>query len=197
LPTDEILAAQAVNGDMAAFEELMNRYKKTVFRIVYRMMGNFHEAEDISQDIFVTVYRKLYQFDCDKKFGAWITKIAVNTCITAMRRNKRVVVWTFEDGLIPEYDPEATVNHLDLERAFEGHQLRAELDAALLELPEIYRTVIILRYQLDLDNGEIAEILGVTRENVEVKVHRARKALRKKMLLRWDEGGQKHELPAL
>ncbi|MBC7076539.1 MAG: sigma-70 family RNA polymerase sigma factor, partial [Syntrophomonadaceae bacterium] len=68
--------------------------------------------------------------------------------------------------------------------------------SAVKELPDNYKIVIILRYQMDLDNQEIADILGITKENVEVRVHRARKALRKILLRKWEERGMKYELPA-
>lgn len=197
MPTDEMLAVQTLNGEMTAFEELLNRYKKSVFSIVYRMIGNYHEAEDISQEVFVTVYHKLYQFDNSKKFGPWIHRIAVNTCISAMRKNNKVVLINFDEGYIPHFDPDTKLYRTDPQLVMENQDLKAEIEAALLELPESYRTVIVLRYQLDLNNQEIADILGISRENVEVKAHRARKALRKTILKHWDERGQKDELPAL
>jgi len=69
LISDESLALQSLGGDISAFEELVNRYKKPVFSIVYRMIGQYQEAEDITQDVFVNVYQKLYQFDSNKKFA--------------------------------------------------------------------------------------------------------------------------------
>ncbi|WP_054695849.1 RNA polymerase sigma factor [Syntrophomonas palmitatica] len=79
---------------------------------------------------------------------------------------------------------------------YEHEELRREIDAAIMELPEAYRSVIIMRFQLDLNNQEIADVLGISKENVEVKVHRARKALRKVLVQRWNERGMPYELPA-
>lgn len=197
MPTDEMLAAQILSGDTAAFEEILNRYKKSVFSIVYRMIGNYHEAEDISQEVFINVYKKIYQFDSSKKFAPWIHRIAVNSCITAMRKNNKIVLLNFDEGYVPHYETNPHEFQDDPQLVFENKELKAEIEAALLKLPESYRLMIVLRYQLDLDNQEIAEILGVSRENVEVKVHRARKALRKVIVKNWDERGQKNELPAL
>lgn len=196
MPTDEMLADQVLKGELAAFEELLNRYKKSVFSIAYRIIGNYHEAEDISQEVFVTVYNKLYQFDNSKKFAPWIHRIAVNTCISAMRKKNKVVLVNFDEGYIP-FDAELKKSSTDPQIVFEKKELKYEIEAALLELPEAYRTIIVLRYQLDLDNQEIADILGISRENVEVKAHRARKALRKTILKRSNERGKKDELPAL
>lgn len=197
MPTDEMLAAQILRGDTAAFEEILNRYKRSVFSIVYRMIGNYHEAEDISQDVFISVYNKIHQFDCNKKFAPWIHRIAVNSCITTMRKNNKVVTLNFDESYVPNYEPNPRVYSDDPQLVFENKELKSEIESALKELPESYRVVLVLRYQLDLDNKEIADILEISRENVEVKVHRARKALRKVILKHWEERGQKDELPAL
>lgn len=195
--SDEMLAQSILDGETAAFEELLNRYKKSVFTIAYRMMGNYHEAEDISQEVFVCVYNKLYQFDRSKKFSPWIHRIVVNTCISTMRKRNKVVALNFDESFVPHYDVEQNEVSEDPHLVFEKKELKTEIDAALMELPESYRVVIILRYQLDLKNQEIAEIMDVSRENVEVKIHRARKALRKIIIKRWSEGGRQDELPAL
>ena len=195
--SDEKLARQILSGDTAAFEDLMNRYKRSIFTIAYRMMGNYHEAEDITQEVFVTVYNKLYQYDSSKKFGPWIHRIAVNTCISTLRKRNKVVSISFDETYVPVNELELNDLYEDPHLIVEQQELKAEIEEALLELPESYRMVLVLRYQLDLKNQEIAEILGVSRENVDVKIHRARKALRKTILKKWHEGGLKNELPAL
>ena len=195
--SDEKLAQQILSGDTAAFEELMNRYKKSIFTIAYRMMGNYHEAEDICQDVFITVYNKMYQFDSSKKLGPWIHRIAVNTCISTLRKRNKVVSISFDETYIPANDLELNELYEDPHLIIERQELKAEIEDALLELPESYRIVLVLRYQLDLKNQEIAEIIGISRENVDVKIHRARKALRKMILKKWNGGELKNELPAL
>ncbi len=195
--SDEKLAQQILSGDTAAFEELMNRYKKSIFTIAYRMMGNYHEAEDICQDVFITVYNKMYQFDSSKKLGPWIHRIAVNTCISTLRKRNKVVSISFDETYIPANDLELNELYEDPHLIIERQELKAEIEDALMELPESYRIVLVLRYQLDLKNQEIAEIIGISRENVDVKIHRARKALRKMILKKWNGGELKNELPAL
>jgi len=197
LLSDEKLAQQILSGDTAAFEELMNRYKKSIFTIAYRMMGNYHEAEDICQDVFITVYNKMYQFDSSKKLGPWIHRIAVNTCISTLRKRNKVVSISFDETYIPANDLELNELYEDPHLIIERQELKAEIEDALMELPESYRIVLVLRYQLDLKNQEIAEIIGISRENVDVKIHRARKALRKMILKKWNGGELKNELPAL
>ncbi len=196
LLTDEMLANQTLRGEIKAYDEIVNRYSKSVFAIIYRMTGNYEDAEDIAQDVFVTVYQKLYQFDGQKKFGPWIHKIAVNTCISSLRKKKKVVMLNFDDNYMKQYEMENHYEFADPDIILERSELKAEIESALLELPESYRLIIILRYQLDFNNQEIAEIIGASRENVEVKVHRARKALRKILLKKWNERGNRDGMPA-
>jgi RNA polymerase sigma-70 factor (ECF subfamily) len=181
---------------MSAFEELVNRYKRPVFSIVYRMIGQYQEAEDITQEVFINVYEKLYQFDSNKKFGPWIYRIATNASISALRKKKKVITLDFDETFGKAYEDYYTADSGDPQLMFEREELKIFTDKAINELPENYRVVIILRYQMDLNNQEIAEVLGVSKENIEVRVHRARKALRKIVEKHWEERGLQYELPA-
>ena len=191
---DELLAAKALGGDLGAFEELVNRYKKSVFTIVYRIIGQYQEAEDITQEVFLIIYEKLYQFDVGKKFAPWIHRIAVNTTITALRKKKKVVNVMFDETYIQD---NVTGSDLDDPQViFERNELSSFINEVIMELPENYRIIIALRYQMDYSNGEIAEVLGISKENVEVKVHRARKAMRNLYMKKLVQRGMPHELPA-
>jgi len=196
LLSDESLACKSLDGDMSAFEELVNRYKRPVFSIVYRMIGQYQEAEDITQEVFINVYEKLYQFDSNKKFGPWIYRIATNASISALRKKKKVITLDFNETYGKAYEDYYLADSGDPQLMFEREELKIFTDKAINELPENYRVVIMLRYQMDLNNQEIAEVLGVTKENVEVRVHRARKALRKIVEKHWEERGLQYELPA-
>jgi RNA polymerase sigma-70 factor (ECF subfamily) len=196
LLSDESLACKSLDGDMSAFEELVNRYKRPLFSIVYRMIGQYQEAEDITQEVFINVYEKLYQFDSNKKFGPWIYRIATNASISALRKKKKVITLDFNETYGKAYEDYYLADSGDPQLMFEREELKIFTDKAINELPENYRVVIMLRYQMDLNNQEIAEVLGVSKENVEVRVHRARKALRKIVEKHWEERGLQYELPA-
>jgi len=196
LLSDESLACKSLDGDISAFEELVNRYKRPVFSIVYRMIGQYQEAEDITQEVFINVYEKLYQFDSNKKFSPWIYKIATNASISALRKKKKVITLDFDEAYGKAYEDYYTTGLTDPQFMFEREELKIFTDKAINELPENYRVVIMLRYQMDLNNQEIAEVLGISKENVEVRVHRARKALRKIVEKHWEERGLQYELPA-
>lgn len=194
--TDEILAEKVLHGETDHFEELVRRYQQPVFAIIYRMTSQYQEAEDLTQEVFLNIYQKLYQFDTSKKFSPWIYRIAVNTCITAMRKKNKVVNINFDETYTRQHDTNINYHYTDPELVFERKELKEEIKLAIENLPPNYKSVIILRYQMDFNNQEIADILGVSKENVEVKVHRARKALRKIIIEKWEERGLKNELPA-
>ncbi|HAA09043.1 MAG: RNA polymerase sigma factor [Syntrophomonadaceae bacterium] len=195
--SDEILAERILHGDTAAFEELVNRYKNSIFHIVYRMVGQYQEAEDITQEVFILVYDKLYQFDRTKRFRPWIHRIAVNTAISNLRKKKKVVQLSFDESFGQTYQDYPSVMEGDPEAIFERKEIMEDIRASIMELPESYRTVLVLRYQMDMKNAEIAETLGVSKENIEVRIHRARKALRRVLLKRWEERGVQRELSTL
>lgn len=193
MPTDETLTARTLRGDASAFEQLINRYKNSVFTIIYRMTGQYQEAEDICQDVFITVYQKLYQYDRSKRFAPWIHRIAINTTISALRKKNKMITLNFDES----YSQPESENHFDYgdpQLFLERNEMKAEIKKAFASLPDNYQVVLALRYQLDLDNQEIAEALGITKENVEVKVHRARKSMRKAILKNRDERGKQDGL---
>ena len=88
MTSDELLASRSLNGDLDAFEELVNRFKNRVFALVYRIVGQQQEAEDVTQEVFLAVYEKLYQYDKNKKFAPWIFRIATNASISALRKKE-------------------------------------------------------------------------------------------------------------
>jgi len=187
LQNDELLVTQTRQGDLKAFEELVIRYQRQVFAIVYRITAQYQESEDITQDVFLAVFHKLNQFDVSKKFSPWIQKIAVNTCISALRKKNRAFMVEFDEAYISQDVDKAATDFGNPQAAVLRQELRDDINKALLELPMNYRTMLVLRYQLELSNPEIAEALGISKENVEVKVHRARKALRRILNQKWHE----------
>ena len=194
--SDEMLVKQVLGGDSTSYEDIVNRYKNTVFAIIYRMVGQYQDAEDISQDVFVNVYRKLYQFDTDKKFGPWIHRIAVNTCISYLRKRSKVVSISFDESYMQQYEEETASWSVSPQTEMEKAELKKEVEKAINELSDAYKLLIVLRYQMEYSNQEIADILGISKENVEVKTHRARKALRKIIQNKMAERGSIYELSA-
>jgi len=194
LYTDTQLVEQILSGKTEAFEELMKRYQQQVFTIIYRMTGKYQDSEDIAQEVFMTVYQKLYQFDRTKNFSPWLYRIAVNTCITAMRKKKKIVNISLHEDFAEQIEPTYDYSKFDPQTILEQKELREVIKSSIEKLPENYKSVIIMRYDMGLSNQEIADILHITKDNVEVKMHRARKALRKIIMETGIKGGMSHEL---
>ena len=195
--SDESLAKHVLKGDMEAYEELVNRYKNTIFAIVYKIIGQYQESEDITQEVFFTVYEKLYQFDMDKRFQPWIQRIAINASITALRKKKKIISLSFDENLGKDFEANISANIPDPMTEIIKEELRLEIKQAMEELNDGYKLILMMRYQMDLNNKEIAEILNVTKEIIEVRLHRARRALRRIVVNKWTEKGLKDELPAI
>lgn len=186
-----MLAVRCINGDINAYEELVDRYKNKVFGIIYRMVGHYQEAEDITQEVFLNVYTKFYQFDPEKKFAPWLYRIAANTAISHLRKNKKNSFLNFDEVFSNLYNIHHSLDLIDPLLSMERMEMREEINKAILKLPANYQIIILLRYQLELNNQEIAQILNIRKENVEVKVHRARKALRRILMEEQNEKGGK------
>ena len=157
------LVRQATGGDLEAFEELVRRLQRQVYGFAFQHLRDFAEAQDLTQEIFVKLYRNLARFDATRPFEPWFWKLATNTTINY--RRKRV--------------PAPTDQELELaaEPAGEAQHDPALVDA-LAQLDPAYRLPILLHYYADLSLEQVAASLGVTLPAVKSRLHRARALLR-------------------
>ncbi|MCB6365846.1 sigma-70 family RNA polymerase sigma factor [Intestinibacillus massiliensis] len=182
---EKILVSRAKRGEIAAFEELVTAYERRVFALALRSCGNEHDARDIVQEVFLRVYRSLESFRGDSGFSTWIYRITMNICVDFARRGAAAPQLTAleeEDGsprplpdMAPAHQPEA---------AAEASALRDEIQAALGELSEEHRTIVLLRDVSGLTYDEIARTLQLTEGTVKSRLARARRALREILLRR-------------
>ena len=160
-------------GDVKAFEGLMRRYNRLVFRTVRSIARSDAEAEDAAQDAWIAAYQHLTQFQGKAAFSTWVSRIAIRIAITRARRRK-----TF--GPLDELE-RANMKHEgedDPEALAERRQLVRAVERAVDALPEEYRVVLVLRDVEQRSTSETAESLGLSEENVRVRLHRSRAALR-------------------
>ncbi len=157
----------------AEFEQIMREYGTRVLRLVTFMVKDRSLAEDITQDVFVKVYRYLPQFRGESHIHTWVYRIAVNECKGYLRS------WSFRNIF-----PYSRVNKEGFDTV-EGSVLerdeRDQLVKHVLNLPPAYRQVIALHYYADLRIGEVAKVLGVTEGTVRTRLHRARQQLKMNM----------------
>jgi RNA polymerase sigma-70 factor, ECF subfamily len=182
--TDEELVARARAKDFGAFEQLLDRYEDKIFRLAYRFVRNETEAKEVLQDTFLSIWRKLDTFKGDAQFGSWLYRVAANTALMRLRAQRRHPEISTEElpvGYLDNYGQlpppgENWAKRPDDE--LQSEELRRHIQSAVDGLPEIYRTVFLLRDVEGLSTEETGEILGISVPTVKTRLHRARIALR-------------------
>ena len=179
---DRDLVASAVAGAEGSFEELVRRYQRPIAAYVYRMVGNYESALDLTQEIFIKVYNSLRRYRSEFKFSTWIYKIAHNSAVDHLRRTA-----TREQSLIngPEDDQfELPIesNRPSPEQESERKERRIEIEGVVRGLPSSYRELVILRHSQDLTYEEIVEVTGLPLGTVKNRLFRAREMMRQQFL---------------
>jgi RNA polymerase sigma-70 factor (ECF subfamily) len=167
------LAGRCRAGDPAAFEELYRAYAGRLFNIALRMTGSASDAEDLLQEIFLLVYRKLSAFRGDSSLGTWLYRVAMNCCLDRVggrRARMERVTDSFADDDVAE--PVAR------ESLVPQTLTRMDLERAIARLPPGSRAAFVLHHVEGFDHKEVAQILGVTEGTSKSQVHKARLRLR-------------------
>jgi RNA polymerase sigma-70 factor (ECF subfamily) len=166
-------------GDEQAYRELVGRYQRQVYSLALRMVRQAEDAEDITQETFVRMFRALDRYDLERPFGAWLFTIASRLCIDHLRRRRTAPVPLYHRE--PDSGEEREIEVADTgappdEAAQRGEEER-RVQELIDSLPAHYRIVVMLRHQRDLSYDEIAEALGLPLGTVKARIHRARALL--------------------
>ncbi len=180
------LIAGLARGDRAAFRELVETHKKKVYFLALDMVGNPVDAEDVSQEVFLKVFRSFDTFNREAKLGSWLYRITYNTCIDHLRK-RAAIPEPVEDEILeagfrnhPQVSgPSAST---DPAVAAERAQLRERIERALECVSPQEKAVFLLRHHEDLALGDIAEALGLSVGSVKSYLFRAVRKLRKELL---------------
>jgi RNA polymerase sigma-70 factor (ECF subfamily) len=182
--SDEELARRVLAGDTDAFETLVSRHQKQVYRLACRLTRNQADAEEVLQDTFLRAYRRLGGFREDAKFSTWLYRIATNAARMLHRGRARHPTEPLDEYL-PRFDGQGRhardVDHAraaDAEEILDRKRLARHAKGALERLPERYRIPFVLRDLEEMPTAEVASLLGMTDEAVRQRVHRARLMLR-------------------
>ncbi|MEO7274604.1 MAG: RNA polymerase sigma factor [Vicinamibacterales bacterium] len=178
---DADLIARAAGGDTAAFQRLVEQHRAMVYRVAYQFAGHHYDADDITQDVFIKVYRSLPRFRQDAQFTSWIYRIAMNACIDHRRRQSSatVVPLTTAAGADAEQWMADTVEERPgPETCAYAGELGSVLEAAIGRLPHGQRVVFVMRHHEGLKLGEIASALGLAEGTVKRQLHAAVHRLR-------------------
>lgn len=182
VPPDLVRAAQ--RGDRAAMEELISRSYRPAYTLALRLLGNPDDAAEATQDAYVRMMKGLRTFREVGAFPTWLFKIVSNVCMTEMRkRSRRAIPSEFPAEQEHERAPDA-------EEVAVGELVRHEIERCIERLPDVYRTVIVLRDIYGMSGGEVAEVLDVSPGAVKVRLHRARRRLRDEILTEFPDWGR-------
>ncbi len=176
------LVATAVSGVEGSFEELVRRYQRPIAGYVYRMVGNYESALDLTQEIFIKVYSSLDRYRAEFKFSTWIYKIAHNAAVDHLRRTA-----TREQSLVrgtgdDQFDLPIESGRLSPEQESERRERRGEIETVVRALPANYRELIVLRHSQDLSYEEIVEVTGLPLGTVKNRLFRAREMMRQQFV---------------
>jgi len=168
----EALIKRCLNGDQIAWEQIVRQYWRKVFNVAYKFVGKHDEAEDLTQDIFLKIFKALKTFDRRANFQTWIISISRNLCIDhyrSVRKERQTIARDVDSNdlqpVTPERGPYAQAEH---------HDLRAQLRQALETLPLTLRTAVVLRDLQELSYQEIADRLGLPEGTVKSRINRGR-----------------------
>lgn len=184
--TDEELVAGLLRGDPRAVEMLVDRYGAWIHRVASRLLADARDAEEVTQDVLMTVVRKIGTFKHEAKFSSWVYRIAANGAYERAR-SRRSRLETSLEPLLPVFDDEGrhVARVQDWSKGLDDPAVAAEVRSALERgigrLPEEYRTVLVLRDVEGLTNEDVAGALGLTLAAVKSRLHRARLALRQQL----------------
>ncbi len=184
--SDGVLVQQALNGDQEAFEALVSRYQQSLFGLIYHYVGEYHEAEDVLQQVWLQLYLSLATLRPNAQIKPWLFTVARNRSLDVLR-HKRLLsqhLLSFCDVLARNEKDESTF--LDAipdtsstpEELVERHDLQHEIWRAIQSLPPTYRSIYVLYYSKQLTFCEIGRILNMPVSTVKTRFHRAKPFLR-------------------
>ena len=176
--SDVDLVASAIDGREDSFEELVRRYQRPIISYVFRIVGEYDAALDVTQEVFIKVYNSLNRYSRDYKFSTWLYRIAHNAAIDHLRRNpsnQQSIETENSDGTSQmQIESLRPTPEQDQERS----ECRSEIEAVVKCLPPAYRDLIVLRHSRDLSYEEIATVTGLPLGTVKNRLFRAREMMR-------------------
>ena len=182
------LVTRAKAGDLEAFEALTTRYERRVYTLALRMLHNEHDAEDVTQETFMSAVEHLEGFRQESRFSTWLLRIATHAALKIIRKRKGLDTISLEEATDPAPDGD-TIPHPDYiadwrqspTELVHSREIQRLLDEALETLDEKHRLVFLLRDVQGLSINETAQTLGLSEPNVKVRLLRARLLLREQL----------------
>ena len=172
-------------GDRAAFEELVEKYKQPVMNLVYRTLRDVDEAEDLAQQVFLQVYKSAGRYKVSARFSTWLFTIARNLCLNELRRRRRhptesmdAELGAEDSGRLPQFEDTSRPGPPE---ALLQVELEEKVEEVLADLPEKQRTALLLCRRQDMSYEDIAEVLGCSLSATKSLIHRARETMKQRL----------------
>jgi RNA polymerase sigma-70 factor (ECF subfamily) len=185
LDPDAALMLRVKGGDMGAFEALVEKYKHPIISVMYRMIRDMDEAEDLAQNVFIRVYQSADRYQASAKFSTWIFTIARHLCLNEIRRRGRHPADSLESSQSESEDLPAKQfednRTFSPPQAFLHGELERKIQEAVADLPEKQRLAISLCQEDELSYEEIAEVLECSLSATKSLIHRGRETLKQKL----------------
>ena len=169
---DFALIDQFLKGDEKAFTQLFEKYKKKIFYLIYRFVGNATEAEDLLQDVFIRVYEKMHKFNKTSAFYTWLYRLTINICLNHTGRGYKKKETLYEDDFVIDQAKHSQI---------ESSSIDIDLKDALKTLPEKQRTTFILKVYDDLKFVDVAKVMGCTVGGAKANYFHAVRKLQEKL----------------
>ena len=192
LDNDQELIERIRSGDYSAFEVLVSRYERKVYALALKLTGNQADAEEIAQDVFLTIYQKLDTFRGESLLSSWIYRVTANAAFMKLRDRRKRAKVPFEEGTATpeggdENMPAVTATYpqgdwsTSADAMLERGELGTKLSDAIAQLPEKFKLIFLLKDVQGLSNEEIADVVNMSVPAVKSRLHRARLFLREKL----------------
>lgn len=166
---DHQIIEQVLQGNQQAYSRIVDKYKRKIYTLLLRMIGQPQDAQDLTQEVFIKAFYRLDSLTSTEQFSGWLYRVATNHCLDELRRRKKVVKMPFDEAMLQDLrTPEA----IYLEK-----ELKENLQRQVLALSEDYRIVFLLRHAEHLSYQEISDVLDIPVSTVQVRLFRARKKL--------------------
>lgn len=157
-----------IAGKVNQYKCLVEKYQNPVFRVIIKIVGDYDDAKELTQDVFVKAYDSINQYNPEYKFFSWIYRIAINSALLFIKRKKN-------------FTPIDELQNLSIEQTTDNEQRDYYLNRLINELEDPYKSVILLKYYANLSYAEISSTLGVAEKTVKSRLFDARKIMKKKL----------------
>lgn len=176
---EDVLIEKAKAGDVKSFEELISNYQNRAFNIAYRMLGNLEDANDVTQEALIKIYRSINKFKGNSSFSTWLYSIVNNVCIDFIRKHRKAKILYIDENQKQEgYQREIPDKMNTPECLFEKKEIKEMVHDAINQLNYEQKTIIILRDIQGFSYQEIAEILNISEGTVKSRISRGRNNLK-------------------